>query len=217
MDPVTFFQEPETVAQKQYEALRMYYLEGAPAQEVAYRFGYTYRAATSLVSAFRARLNADPSGSFFFVESAPGRKVSPETTGAKAVIIEMRKKYYSVPDIKVALDGLGHSLSEKNIYNIIHAEGFATFAGPVVFQMTIIAPIGNGCKIEVSGVFQQSELQPYLVQLLQERKVHARGHPVGIRGVPVCFRQHIQPGKQAHSPVHAPGIVGGIPAAVGQF
>jgi len=125
MDPVTFFQEPKTVAQKQYEALRMYFLEGAPAQEVADRFGYTYRAATSLVSAFRARLNADPSGSFFFVESTPGRKISPETTGAKAVIIEMRKKYYSVPDIKVALDGLGHNLSEKNIFNIIHAEGFS--------------------------------------------------------------------------------------------
>lgn len=125
MDPVTFFQEPKTVAQKQYEALRMYYLEGAPAQEVADRFGYTYRAATSLVSAFRARLNADPTGSFFFVESTPGRKISQETTGAKSVIIDMRKKYYSVPDIKVALDGLGHNLSEKNIYNIIHAEGFS--------------------------------------------------------------------------------------------
>lgn len=125
MDPVTFFQEPKTVAQKQYEALRMYYLEGAHAQEVADRFGYTYRAATSLVSSFRLKLNTDPTGSFFFVENTPGRKISPETTGAKAVIIEMRKKYYSVPDIKVALDGLGHSLSEKNIYNIIHAEGFS--------------------------------------------------------------------------------------------
>jgi len=37
----------------------------------------------------------------------------------------MRKKYYSVPDIKVTLDGLGHSISEKNIYNIISAEGFS--------------------------------------------------------------------------------------------
>ncbi len=125
MDPVTFFQEPKTVAQKQYEALRMYYLEGAPAQEVADRFGYTYRAVTSLVSSFRIKLSTDPAGSFFFVEKTAGRKISAETTGAKAVIIEMRKKYYSVPDIKVALDGLGHSLSEKNIYNIIHAEGFS--------------------------------------------------------------------------------------------
>ena len=37
----------------------------------------------------------------------------------------MRKKYYSVPEIKVALDGLGHNLSEKNIYNMLYAEGFS--------------------------------------------------------------------------------------------
>jgi len=37
----------------------------------------------------------------------------------------MRKKYYSVPDIKVVLDGLGYSISEKNIFNIVSAEGFS--------------------------------------------------------------------------------------------
>ena len=37
----------------------------------------------------------------------------------------MRKKYYSVPDIKVALDGLRFSISEKNIFNIVSAEGFS--------------------------------------------------------------------------------------------
>jgi len=40
-------------------------------------------------------------------------------------IIEMRKKYYSVPDIKVVLDGLGYSISEKNIFNIVSGEGFS--------------------------------------------------------------------------------------------
>ena len=42
-----------------------------------------------------------------FVEYHPGRKVSSETNEVKSLIIEMRKKYYSVPDIKVVLDGLG--------------------------------------------------------------------------------------------------------------
>ena len=37
----------------------------------------------------------------------------------------MRKKYYSVPDIKVVLDAMGLTISEKNIYNIISAEGFS--------------------------------------------------------------------------------------------
>jgi len=121
MNLVSFFLKPKSVAHKQYEALRMYYVEDLSAQEVADHFGYTYRAFTSLVSSFREKIGDGTSGSIFFVEHTPGRKTSAETIGAKSVIIDMRKKYYSVPDIKVALDGLGHSLSEKNIYNIIAA------------------------------------------------------------------------------------------------
>lgn len=51
----------------------------------------------------------NPRDSIFFIENSPGRKVSSETNDAKSVIIGMRKKYYSVPEIKAALDGLGHS------------------------------------------------------------------------------------------------------------
>jgi hypothetical protein len=125
MNLVSFFLKPKSVAHKQYEALRMYYIEDLSAQEVADHFGYTYRAFTSLVSSFREKIGEGTSGSLFFVEHTPGRKTSAETIGAKSVIIDMRKKYYSVPDIKVALDGLGQSMSEKNIYNIIAAEGFS--------------------------------------------------------------------------------------------
>jgi hypothetical protein len=125
MELKLYFEIPKSVAHKQYEALRMYYLEGTPAQEVAERFGYTYRAFTSLVTTFRRKIIMDPKDSIFFIENTPGRKVSPETNEAKAVIVDMRKKYYSVPDIKVTLDGLGYIMSEKSIYNIAVAEGFA--------------------------------------------------------------------------------------------
>ena len=125
MDIATYFLKPKSVSHKHYEALRMYYVEDIAAHEVASHFGYTYRAFTSLVSSFREKLGVNPTGSLFFIENTPGRKVSEETIGARSVIIDMRKKYYSVPDIKVALDGLGHSVSEKNIYNIIAAEGFS--------------------------------------------------------------------------------------------
>jgi len=123
--PISFFLQPKSVSHKQYEALRMYYVDGSPAREVAERFGYTYRAFTSLIYSFREKLGNNLSDSIFFVENTPGRKTSAETIGAKSVIIDMRKKYYSVPDIKVALDGLGQPMSEKNIYNIVAAEGFS--------------------------------------------------------------------------------------------
>jgi len=125
MEPESFFLHPTLVSHKQYEALRMYFVENKPAHQVAAHFGYTYRAFTSLVAFFKNKLSADPTGSFFFVEYRPGRKVSSHTNEVRSLIIEMRKKYYSVPDIKVVLDGLGHSISEKNIFNIVSAEGFS--------------------------------------------------------------------------------------------
>ena len=125
MEPSSFFLFPGNVAHKQYEALRMYFIDGKTAREVAERFGYTYRAFTSLVAFFRKKFASDMSSSLFFVENQPGRKVSEETKDARSMIIEMRKKYYSVPDIKVTLDAAGHVLSEKNIYNIVSSEGFS--------------------------------------------------------------------------------------------
>lgn len=125
MNLIEFFLQPKLVAHKQYEALRMYYVDNISARDVADHFGYTYRAFTSLVSSFRKKFNVSTTVTLFFKENTPGRKVATETIGAKSMIIDMRKKYYSVPDIKVTLDGLGHSLSEKSIYNIIAAEGFS--------------------------------------------------------------------------------------------
>jgi len=40
-------------------------------------------------------------------------------------VVQLRKKYLSVPDIKVALDGKGIKVSEKKIYLIVKQEGFA--------------------------------------------------------------------------------------------
>lgn len=103
----------------------MYFVEDATGREVASRFGYTYRAMTSLVSVFKEKLAVDPTGSFLFVESKPGRKEATNTRGAKSTIIALRKKYYSVPDIKVVLDALDIPVSEKNIFNILSKEGFS--------------------------------------------------------------------------------------------
>ena len=52
MNNLDFFMRPVSVPQKQYEALRMYYVEKEKAKDVAEEFGYTYRAFTSIVSDF---------------------------------------------------------------------------------------------------------------------------------------------------------------------
>ena len=50
-----FFAEPGAARQRQYEALRAYYLEGLPSVEVARRFGYSPGAFRVLCHAFRHR------------------------------------------------------------------------------------------------------------------------------------------------------------------
>lgn len=104
MTPEQFFTKPGVLAQKQYEALRMYFIEKIPAREVAIQFGYTYRGFTTLVSDFRGKLKNENTHDYYFVERKKGKKRSTQTDQASGIIIDLRKKYYSVEDIKVALD-----------------------------------------------------------------------------------------------------------------
>jgi hypothetical protein len=54
VDPESFFRHPFCPGQKQYEALRGYYIDHVPGQECARRFGYTYTAFNSLKQRFKA-------------------------------------------------------------------------------------------------------------------------------------------------------------------
>lgn len=125
MEPVEFFTTVNSTAQKQYEALRMYFIEKKTAKEVADLFGYTYRGLTTIISNFRKDLKTRPASELFFKEKKRGKKVSHQTNKAKTIIIKLRKKYYSVEDIKATLDSKNIKISEKTIYNILTAEGFS--------------------------------------------------------------------------------------------
>jgi len=124
MNEKNYFTNPSTVTQKKYEALRAYFVDELPAKQVANKFGYTYRAMTSLIADFRKAKKVNPDEELFFQLKSPGRKVMPENNLAASMVIELRKKYLSVPDIKVILDGKGIVISEKEIFLIIKREGF---------------------------------------------------------------------------------------------
>ena len=123
-DPASFFSNPATIAQKQYEAPRMFYLDGVPGRVVAERFGYSYRGFTTICSHFRANLKQGKQDDLFFKPVEKGRKTSKQIDLVKESTTDMRKKFYSIQDIKVALDAAGHSASESSIYNILRSEGF---------------------------------------------------------------------------------------------
>ncbi len=125
MNAIDFFLKPSTIAQKQYEALRMYYVEGKSAKEVAKIFGYKHRGFTTIVTEFNKKLKNRQAEDLFFKPIERGRKTEKKTLQAKDIIINLRKNYHSVEEIKSILDGKGLHISERNIYNIIKQEGFS--------------------------------------------------------------------------------------------
>jgi hypothetical protein len=125
MTPNDFFSSPHSVAQKQYEALRMYFLEKKTAREVAPIFNYSYRGFTTIISAFVKKLKENASDQLFFAKPLKGRPVSDSVNNAEQLVIAMRKKNYSVDDIKSVLDSQGFQISQKTIYNILSNNGFS--------------------------------------------------------------------------------------------
>lgn len=125
MNEIDFFLQPGSIAQKQYEALRLYHLEGKTAKEVAEKFGYKHRGFTTIVMEFSKKLRNGDEKDLFFKPIQKGRKISQKVIGAKDIIIELRKNYHSVEDIKSIIDGKGLNVSERTIYDIIKREGFS--------------------------------------------------------------------------------------------
>lgn len=125
MNAKQFFLKPASIAQKQYEALRMYYVEEIPAKEVAEIFGYKHRGFTTIITEFNKKLKDNTIEDIFFRPTQKGRKTTADVSHARDIIIKLRKSYHSVEDIKAILDGKGYKIAERTIYNIIHQEGFS--------------------------------------------------------------------------------------------
>ncbi len=125
MNPKQFFTSPQNSTQKQYEALRAFFVGDCTAPEIAQQFGYTLNSFYSLIRDFKKKLAKDSQGSFFFAAHQRGRKPKDATGKITSMILNLRKKYLSVPDIKTVLDVQGKRVSEKYVYNILNQDGFA--------------------------------------------------------------------------------------------
>ncbi|MCD6193504.1 MAG: transposase [Candidatus Aminicenantes bacterium] len=125
MAPKEFFISPQNTIQKQYEALRAFYAEGCSAEEAARRFGYKITSFYSLTRDFKNNLSLKSPARFFFISRKAGRKPQDVTGEINRLIISLRKKYLSVPDIKAVLNVQGYQVSEKYVYNVIKKDGFA--------------------------------------------------------------------------------------------
>ena len=122
-----FFATPYSSSHRQYEALRAYYVEGLPASVAADKFGYSYAGFRVMLHKVKKKISGDTEqfSRYFFNQRTVGRKPKLEKNQTDELIIQLRKKYLSVPDIKSILDTLEYSVSETYIYKVLTSNGFA--------------------------------------------------------------------------------------------
>ncbi len=146
-----FFAEPSHPRQRQYEALRAYFLEGRASQEVARDFGYTPGSFRVLCHTFRG--DPDPQ---FFVSPAPGPRMQPKKSKAHDRVIALRKQNHSVYEIAEALKERRMPLSPTAVREVLRAEGFA----PLPRRLDEERPRRTGPSVEPVADVRTFTLRP---------------------------------------------------------
>ena len=117
-----FFLAPDATVQRQYEALRAYFVEEEDSAAVATRFGYSPGSFRVLCHQFRH--DPDKRAAFF---QAPrhGPRQAPARDRVRELVVALRKQNLSVYDIQRQLAEAGHSLSINSLSVLLREEGFA--------------------------------------------------------------------------------------------
>ena len=115
-----FFLDPGSAKQRQYEALRAYFVENRPSKEVAQAYGYS--PGTFRVLCHNFRRDPDPA---FFVSPQKGPGSQPRKSASKDLAIKLRKQNHSVYEISDALKDRGTPLSPTAVREVLREEGFA--------------------------------------------------------------------------------------------
>lgn len=178
-----FFVEPGSARQRQYEALRAFFVEERQSSEVAQAFGYTPGSFQVLCHAFRRDRQPE-----FFVTPRPGPRSQPKKSVARDTIVELRKRNHSVYEISEALKARKLGLSPTAVREVLKAEGF----GPLPRRLDEERPERSRPSIEAVADTRQLSLAarsfetvcgglflfiPGLVALDLERIAKAAGLP----------------------------------------
>ncbi len=115
-----FFLEPRSAKQRQYEALRAYFVDECPSPQVAREFGYTPGSFQVMCHHFRRE--PEPA---FFATPRPGPRSQPRKSAARERVVALRKQNYSVYEISEALKEAKLRLSPTAVRELLKAEGFA--------------------------------------------------------------------------------------------
>jgi len=117
-----FFLAPESALQRQYEALRAYFVEERPSPEVARRFSYSPGAFRVLCHQFRH--DAAKRATFFQVPKH-GPQHAPVRDRVRQRAVALRKRNLSIYDIQRELAAAGQTISLNALAVLMREEGFA--------------------------------------------------------------------------------------------
>src|SRR3990172_1887136 len=115
-----FFLQPRAPKQRQYEALRAYFVEGRPPAEGARVFGYTPGSFHVLCHHFRRE--PDPP---LFASPRPGTGSQTKKSAARDLIVALRKQNHSIYEISEELHRKNRALSPTAVREVLKVEGFA--------------------------------------------------------------------------------------------
>jgi len=172
---------PAEPAQRRYEALRAYFVEGLAAAEAGARFGYSAATMHQLASDLRAGRVA------LLVSGKPGPKGPRTALRVRGRVLELRAADGSVTEIAAALTAAGTPVSAQTVWSILAAEGLERLprrdrtgtgapprAAAAKAQVARTWPAGTALASDFAGLFL---LLPAMVELGVEELVRGAGYP----------------------------------------
>jgi len=112
-----YFLEPSEPAQRRYEAMRAYFVDGLLAGEVAGRFGYSPASVHQMASELRA------GSAQYFRSSKPGPRSARKADRVRDRVLALRALDRSVGEIAADLAAAGTPCSAQTVWTILAAEG----------------------------------------------------------------------------------------------
>ena len=154
MKTKNFFKYPKSAAHIHYEALRSHFLDGVPLDQVALSKELSLSYLIKIKREYEKKIAAgiDP----FFVEIKKGPKIRHKGDRLRDKIIALRKRDFSIIDIKAALDAQGENISLDAIDKLLKEEGFLRLPrrtrsekGQTILPNSITTP--SACAIDLSN------------------------------------------------------------------
>jgi len=163
IDPYRYFAHPDSPGQKQYEALRAFYIDRLPARVVADRFGYTLASFNALRHKFKTR-----ELTFQFTEQ-PGPQGSRIPNEIQQRIFEIRRT---------------HSLSNYRIAEILAIEGYEVHPRTIsrLLKAAGFPPVPRRAKLDI-GQTVKGTMVPHEACVLNTEMLEGRKATCSVGGI----------------------------------